>query len=334
MAKIKSIEITNEQWQSVNPRNRKITDEFLRESMQLSDQTLKQYSSALQIYFYWVKTECEDKDFDKLKSKDFLMFQNYLIRRGLSSSAIRLKRAAVSSLNQYVETYFEDLNFKNYITKKIPAPAMVFVNEKKPPTLEEYEMICAKLEEMQEWQKLAYLRFTFTTGCRRSESVQLLKSIVDSEKKIVEVKTKDENGNPIIKQASFYVTNPIRCKGRGKAGKIRTFQMDEAAMLAIKKWLSVRGNDDCEYVFVSNIKGKIKQLNPATLNKWSKGLFTEILGRRFHPHILREARATSLVVEGGKDIKVVQKLLGHNSPQTSEIYVIRNDEDMSDEAFT
>jgi integrase len=98
--------------------------------------------------------------------------------------------------------------------------------------------------------------------------------------------------------------------------------------------LSVRGNDDCEYVFVSNIKGKIKQLNPATLNKWSKGLFTEILGRRFHPHILREARATSLVVEGGKDIKVVQKLLGHNSPQTSEIYVIRNDEDMSDEAFT
>lgn len=330
----KSMEITQEQWQSINSRNRKIVEEFLRESMQLSDQTLKQYSSALQIYFYWVKTECEDRDFDKLKSKDFLMYQNYLIRRGLSSSAIRLKRAAVSSLNQYIETYYsEEIDFRNYITKKISAPTNVFVNEKNPPTLEEYNMLCNKLEEMKEWQKLAYLKFTFSTGCRRAESVQLLKSVVDSEKKTVEVKTKDENGNPIVKQASFYVTNKIRCKGKGKDGKQRIFQFDQDAMDAIKKWLEVRGDDDCEYVFVSDIKDNVKQLNPATLNKWSHGLFTNILGRRFHPHIIRESRATTLVVEQNRDIKVAQKLLGHNSSETTSIYVIRNDEDASDEAF-
>ncbi len=288
-------EVTDVQWASINQKNRKIVEEFLKESIQLSDQTLSQYTSALRIYFCYIKDNCEDKDFDKIKSKDFLLYQNYLTRRGLSSSAVRLKRAAVSSLNSYIETYYEELNFRSYITKKISAPTSAFVNEKNPPTLEEYSLMCKELEKLEMWQHLAYLKFTFSTGCRRAESIQLLKEVINAEKQEKEIKVKDENGN---------------------------------------EWMEIRGNDDCPYVFVSKHNHVVKQLNPATLNLWGTTIFTKLLGRRFHPHILRESRATSLVVEQGRDIKVVQKLLGHESSQTSELYVIRDDEDMSDEAFT
>src|SRR5689334_829447 len=95
----KSDEISDEQWLSVNKDNRRIVEEFLKQSKQLSPQTLKQYASGLRIYFYWVKENAGDKAFYDLRSRDYLFYQNSLVDRGLSSSAIKLKRSAVSSLN-------------------------------------------------------------------------------------------------------------------------------------------------------------------------------------------------------------------------------------------
>ena len=59
-------------------------------------------------------------------------------------------------------------------------------------------------------------------------------------------------------------------------------------------------------------------------------------GRRVHPHLFRESRATNLVVFQHKAPEVAQKLLGHNQVTTTlDHYIIRNDEnDQSDEAFT
>lgn len=327
--------ITDEQWDSINPKNRKIVEEFLRESTQLSKQTLSQYESALKIYFYWIKENSEDKDFDKIKSRDFLIYQNYLIRRGMSSSGVRLKRAAVSSLNQYLETYYEELGFRNYITKKISSPPQAFVHEKEPMTLEEYSHMCKVLEEKELWQQLAYLKFTFSTGCRRGESVQLLKEVLSYEKMEKEITIKDDENNEQVKTATYYTTHKIRCKGRGKEGKVRVFQFGEEAMIALKKWIEIRGEDECPYVFVSSTKnGKTRNLNPSTFNLWGKKFFEPILGRRFHPHLLRSSRASTLVLEQHTSDTVVQKLLGHESVQTTQAYIIRKDTNFADGAFT
>ena len=323
MSNEKLPEVTDEQWGSINKENHTKVEEFLRESIQLSDETLKQYRSALHIFFWWVKENAEDKSFYDIKSRDYLLYQNYLSRRGLSSSAIRIKRSAISSFNGYVEVYYQDQypNFRNFINKKILAPMQVFVNEKKPLDLDEYKSLCDKLEEMEKWQELAYLKFSFSTGARRNEVRQLLKEIVTYEPRIV-------GDNKI------YATHDIRCKGMGKTGKIRKLQMDEDAFLAIKKWLTIRGDDDCPYVFVANQNGVVKQVSSEALNNWCGSLFTKLVGRRVHPHAIRETRATTMVMEQSKDIKVVQKLLGHLSSSTSEIYVIRKHTDDSDEAFT
>jgi len=319
----KMSEITDEQWSSINKINREKVEEFLRESIQLSPQTLNQYTSALKIFFYWIKENAVDKDFWTIKGRDFLLYQNFLIRRGLSSSAVRFKRSAVSSFNNYIETYYDEdyPSFRNYVTKKIPSPVAVSVHSKEPLTLDEYEKLCTELERQEMWQPLAYLKVSFSTGARRNEIKQLLKEIVSYEPKI-------------IGESKIYQTHDLRCKGRGVAGKVRKLQMDDIAMDAVKKWLSVRGDDDCPYVFVAKKDKQYQQISSEAMNRWCSVTFEKIVGRRVHPHLLRETRATTMVVEQGKDIKIAQKLLGHTSSTTTEIYVIRNDENDSDEAFT
>jgi len=106
-------------------------------------------------------------------------------------------------------------------------------------------------------------------------------------------------------------------------------------MDAIKKWLEVRGEDDCPYVFVTMNKDGVHQVSESTFNDWCSGLFTKLVGRRVHPHLFRESIATNLVVYDHKSSKVAQKLLGHESVETTDKHyvILNNESDESDEAF-
>ena len=328
--------VTDEQWQKLNKFNRKITEEFLEESTSLSPKTLRQYRSALQIFFYWVYEHCDDKSLLEIKSRDFLKYQNFLVRRGMSSSGVRLKRAAISSLNGYIITYYEDEwpTFKNFITKKITAPTLNDLHTKQPMNAEEWELLLKNLEEREQWQKIAYLKFTYSSGCRRAESRQLLKEVINYLPIIKEKKIKNEDGIEEIKNIKFYTTHDIRCKGKGFIGKVRKLQFDQEALDAINKWLEVRGEDDCPYIFAVKRQGKYQQAGEGLFNDWCKDDFSKVINRRVHPHQLREQRATNMVLYQNKDIRAVQALLGHASSSTSEIYVIRDGSEDVEDAFT
>jgi integrase len=223
--------------------------------------------------------------------------------------------------------------FRQFITKQIKVPTTGFVNKKEPLNPEEYDSLCKKLEDLEEWQKLAYLKFSYSTGCRRAEVRQLLKEVVNYEPSVKMVSVKDAEGNDAKVESRSYKTHDTRCKGRGVGGSVRKLQFSEDAMVAIKKWLSVRGEDNCPFVFVHRVGSVVTQVSEGSLNKWCSDLFTELVGRRVHPHLFRESRATNLVVHEGKDIKTAQKLLSHASSVTTEIYVIKKDEDDADDAF-
>lgn len=327
--------ITEEQWSSINSKNRKIVEEYLDQSTQLSPYTLGQYKSCLMIYFWYIHNFCDDKNFYEIKSREYLGYQNWLVKRGLSSSAIKLKRSVVSSLNNYVCVYYQDEYplFRNYINKSVQNPPPAFVNDKDPLTLDEYNRLCTELENKKLWQILAYVRFAFSSASRRNETRQLLKSISEATPIIKDVEIKDKDGNKKIVQSRFFLSHDVRCKGRGKIGKVRKLQFDQLAMDAIKKWLEFRGEDSCPYLFISGKGEAAKQIALETANVWFKEIIEPLVGRRIHPHALREGRVTTMVVEQGVDIKVAQKLLGHQSSQTTEIYCIRKDDDVSDEAF-
>lgn len=332
--------VTDAEWLACNEFNRNIVDEFLANSTELSQKSLDSYRSNLRIWVRWLSQNCANKKQVEVKSRDYLRFQNWLVGLNHSSSDVSNKRAAISSLNSYITIYYEDEfpTFRNFISKAIKKPEHRLVNEKDPPTIAEMQYLYEELEKSNrkdKYMRIAWLKFCWVTGCRRAESVQLLKSVVDQEPVSKVIKVKDDDGNVVEKESRYYVTHNIRCKGRGKTGKIRKFKFDDDAMDAIKEWLEVRGDDDCEFVFATKFNGETNPIQLETINQWFSNSFSRIIGRRITPHNIRAGRATSIVVEEGKSAEAAAKLLGHESVETTRksYIIIDNADDESDELF-
>ena len=330
-------EITDEEWLTVNKYNREMVQDYLDNQSDLSAKTRPAYKSGLRIFFKHVKDYLGDKDFTKIKKKEFQKYLNWLTNRGMSDSAIKFKKSCVSAFCNYIMMMYEEElpTFRNFTTG-LKVVQTGYVHEKIPLTPDEYVALCQQLEKREEWQKLAYLVFSYSTGCRRAEVRQLLKEVVDYPAKEKKIKIIDEDGKEVEATSKQYQTHNIRCKGHSIVGKVRKLKFGEDAMHWIKKWLEVRGDDDCPYVFVIKQKnGETRQVGEGTFNDWCSGLFTKIVGRRVHPHLFRESRATNLVVYEHKSAEVAQKLLGHEDVSTTKNhYIIEDDSnDESDEAF-
>jgi integrase/recombinase XerD len=112
---------------------------------------------------------------------------------------------------------------------------------------------------------------------------------------------------------------------RGKGGKERLAPLNIAARTAVTAYLAVRpahlppGDKANPWLFPSRGKG----------GRLSSRRFAQLLDQaatdagidaaRVSPHVLRHAFATHLL-EGGADLRVVQKLLGHADIATTQIY--------------
>ena len=324
--------VTQEQWNEVCEFNRNLVESFLSDSVELSPKSRKAYESNLKIWFVWVKDNLKNKKQIDIKPLEYKKFQNWMVNRGCSSSDTNNKRAAISSLNGYIEIYYHDdyPTFRNFINKSIKRPPKNTVREKIPLTKEEFRHLVEVLKERGEYQMVAYVLFTFDAGCRREESRQLTKDTATFEPIIKSRTTKDESGNGVTTEIKMYYTKPIRCKG----GKIRRLAFGEEAMEAMKEWLRIRGDDDCPYMFVTKYGGQIRQIGETTFNNWFATTITPIVGRPVHPHTLRASRATQAVVEDGKDVESVRQLLGHeDSSTTINFYVGREDDDEVDDLF-
>lgn len=328
--------VTEEQWSGVCEFNRNLLNSFLSDSVELSPKSKKAYESNLKIWFVWVKDNLNNKEQINIKPLEYKKFQNWMVNRGCSSSDTNNKRAAISSLNGYIEIYYHDEypTFRNFINKSIKRPTKKIVREKVPLTKEEFKHLIEVLKERKEYQMVAYLLFTFDTGCRREESRQLTKDAVDITPTIRKRIIKDKDGVEKETEIKVYYTKPIRCKGAGIEGKQRRLAFGEDAMEAIKKWIEVRGEDDCPFMFITKYGGVARQVCETTFNNWFTSTFSPIVGRSVHPHTLRASRATQAVVEEGKDIESVRQLLGHEDQSTTlNFYIVREDDDNIDDLF-
>ena len=328
-------DVTPEQYKECHEFNRNIIEEFIEVGDELSPETRPQYFSGLKIWINWIRENAQNKPIYEITTMDYKKYQSWLYNKGLGESAIRFKRSCVSTLNNYIMIYYEKEHptFRNFVIKAIKVPILGEVHEKKPLTPDEYRYLCDELEKREEWEKLAYLKFTYSTGCRRAESSLLLKEVVNYEPTKKTIKIKDDKGKEVEVESCTYKTNPIRCKGKSELGDVRKLQFAQEVMEALKKWLEVRGEDDCPYMFVRKVKDGVVQRKKDNFNYWCTHLFTDIVGRRVHPHLFRESRATNLVVHSGRDMETARKLLGHKSQETTKIYVIKEDSGDADEAF-
>ena len=112
---------------------------------------------------------------------------------------------------------------------------------------------------------------------------------------------------------------------RGKGGKERLAPLNDAARTAIRAYLEVRkvflpqGDAANPWLFPS--RGKGGRLTPRRFAQLLDEAAADagIDPARVSPHVLRHAFATHLL-EGGADLRVVQKLLGHADIATTQIY--------------
>ncbi len=112
---------------------------------------------------------------------------------------------------------------------------------------------------------------------------------------------------------------------KGKGGKERLAPLNDAARTAVAAWLPLRAatlppKDKANpWLFPST--GASRRLTPRRFAQLLDAAAARagIDPARVSPHVLRHAFATHLL-EGGADLRVVQKLLGHADIATTQIY--------------
>lgn len=124
---------------------------------------------------------------------------------------------------------------------------------------------------------------------------------------------------------SVLARDPAYLIVKGKGGKERLAPLNEAARAAVKAYLEVRkdflpkGDGANPWLFPS--RSKAGRLTPRRFAQLLDEAAADagIDPARVSPHVLRHAFATHLL-EGGADLRVVQKLLGHADIATTQIY--------------
>ncbi len=123
------------------------------------------------------------------------------------------------------------------------------------------------------------------TGCRISEAMGILKTDLAKEITII-----------------------------GKGNKKRVVSLGDS-MAQVKKYLEVRGEDDCPYLFASREGSRGMNRSVASGQIRKLGILAGT-SKMLRPHLLRHTCATYLIWNG-VDARTVQEIMGHEDIQTT-----------------
>ncbi len=108
---------------------------------------------------------------------------------------------------------------------------------------------------------------------------------------------------------------------RGKGSKERVVFFGRPAMAALQRYLSAGrpalARGACDALWLNRFGGPLTARSVQSMIK--KHALAAGIEADVHPHLLRHSFATHLL-DGGAELRVVQELLGHSSPQTTQIY--------------
>lgn len=314
--------VTEKMWLKVNEDYRYLVDEFISVQNH-SPQTKKQYTSALRQYGWFMYNSMNNKPFYKISKRDFLRFLSYLRDdRKMSSSAINFRKAAVSSLCNYIENVVadDDENYRNFrnFTRGLPSIPKNRVYDKQQVTYEEFEYMMEVLKGDENYLGMAWLATAFLVGARRSEIIQFKTEMLDYE---------------IPKNKNYIMSHIVRGKGQSIDGKPLEFMIDLDVLPYWKKWVEKRGYDH-EYIFTTKHGGEVDVMSESWGNYFCANVLSNILGRRINVHIFK-ASCITYHLDRKVPIEIVSKFIAqHESVETTIAhYDLRDFEEERDKIF-
>jgi len=213
------------------------------------------------------------------------------IRKYLGSFE-HLKLSSVDRKLSVLKSFFKWLTEEEIIlkdpTRKIKPPK----KEKRLPkalSIEELEII---RESCKTLRQRALIEVLYATGCRLSEVVNINRDDVD------------------------WQNNCVRVIGKGD--KERFAPLSVKAIYHLKKYLKSR-DDILPAIFITERQPYRRMKNRAVQREINKVGKLAGLKKSLHPHVFRHTLAQNLL-DNGADLFVVQSILGHSNPSTTQIY--------------
>ena len=106
----------------------------------------------------------------------------------------------------------------------------------------------------------------------------------------------------------------------GKGSKEREVVFGRPAQEALERYLNEGrpklGGRRTDALFLNKSGGR---LSKRSVQEMVKKCSIQSTDTKVHPHMLRHTFATHML-DGGADLRIVQELLGHSSPATTQIY--------------
>ena len=105
-----------------------------------------------------------------------------------------------------------------------------------------------------------------------------------------------------------------------KGGKNRDIDLNPLVVKAYRDWLEVRPRTEHRFCYINLRTGN--SLAPRTVQRYVKKIAQDAgIDKPITPHKFRHSFATLLLIEADANLKDIQELLGHESPETSMIYL-------------
>ena len=275
-----------------NELNNVLTEYFdYLKSKSLSENTIKNYFRDLIDYFNYLNQN-NLSAFKSIKPEHIRKMLSFLIDKGFSKLSISRKISAIKSYITFLEKFnYSSDNYSELIT--IPKKTRIL-----PKVMTEKEInLLIKHIEINTKKNLrddALIELLYSTGLRVSEVANLKIGDINFEKSEIKILGKGNKQRVVI------------FNNKSKEKIIKYLKND-------KRLISL----NTEALFQNKYK---QSLSPRSIQRLlKKYLNFSGINSKYSTHTLRHTFATHLL-EGGADIKVIQQLLGHSSPETTKIY--------------
>ena len=280
--------------------------ESLRGQMGRSENTVRVYTTDLRPFLAFLEAESLDpQQMDRHHLRRYLAWLSTSAREGHGYARVSVARKLVALRSFYRYLVQEGLVATNPIPKERTFNIKV---EKRLPTFLGKEEVERLMEAPDVAQPLgmrdrAILEMLYASGVRLSElhGLDMLDVSMDAREMRVMGKGSKERvvllGKDAVQALQVYL----------RSGRSRLNMPGPAC--------SGRGGTDA--LFLNRYGGRLSRRSVEKI----VGRYSMMAATRpdVHPHTLRHTFATHLM-EGGADLRVVQELLGHSSPSTTQVY--------------